>query len=390
MDIRERLNALPKTAILQMFCTLRGADTCGFNHELVKKTECVERLLSTFGVERVAALLDWEAPVKVEVPAAVEVPAPVEARAQAAAPVAAPAAPMPEAAALEALRQLLTPQVDEKRVRAIVDEIVGQRLPRAVEIRQQGRDAVRLDERTHPLFEKVTRLAAAGVNVLLVGPAGCGKTHLAHQVAKALGRTFASISGSAGVSEAHLTGRLLPTGDGGRFVYTPSPFVRQYTEGGVFLFDEMDAFDPNCLLIVNQATANGGFEIESRAAGGLNTFVPRHAESVLIGSANTFGTGAGALYVGRAQLDAATLDRWYPVMMDYDREWESTLAPAHVCAFVWKLRDGIQQHKLRRVASTRMIQKSASAVAAGVKWDAVQKDLTSGWTSEELSKCGVR
>ena len=106
-------------------------------------------------------------------------------------------------------------------------------------------------------------------------------------------------------------------------------------------------------------------------------------------SANTFGTGAGALYVGRSQLDAATLDRWYVVQMDYDREWESSLAPAHVCAFVWKLRDAISQHKFRRVASTRMIQKAAKALDAGIKWSEVQSDLLSGWTSEEKSKANV-
>lgn len=294
--------------------------------------------------------------------------------------------PPVEAAALGALRQLLTPQIDESKVREIVTEVLERRSPRTLLIKQKDAPVVEINERVHPLFEKVTKLASAGLNVMLVGPAGCGKTHLAHQVAKALGRSFASISGSAGVSEAQLVGRLLPTGENGKFSYIPSPFVRQYSEGGLFLFDEMDAFDPNCLLVVNQATANGGFEIESRAASGLNTYVARHPQNIMLGSCNTFGTGAGAMYVGRAQLDAATLDRWYIVQMDYDTEWEITLGPTEVVEFVWKVRKGIQDHKLRRVASSRMIQKCAQAINAGIKFKDVMKDALAGWTDEEISK----
>jgi hypothetical protein len=47
-------------------------------------------------------------------------------------------------------------------------------------------------------------------------------------------------------------------------------------------------------------------------------------------AANTYGTGADALYVGRNQLDAATLDRFYVVEMDYDRKLEAKLAPEEV------------------------------------------------------------
>jgi cobaltochelatase CobS len=381
--LREELLALPKTHILDLFGILNKTGKPGFDHERSKKSECVDRLLNEFNsddiLQAVACLPQIDnAVVVAERPKAVP---------------AAPAMAMDPsgvAAQIAALfGTMAASAVDESKVRAIVDEVIGQRVPRAVEIRVNGEPKAQLNERTHPAFDKVVKLAASGVNVMLVGPAGCGKTHLSHQVAKALGKTFGSISGSAGVSEAQLTGRLLPTGEGGRFEYTESPFIREYMNGGVFLFDEVDAFDPNCLLTVNQATANGGFEVESRAAAGLSTFVERHPESILIASANTYGTGSGSLYVGRSQLDAATLDRWYVVQMDYDREWEATIAPAHVCAFVWKLRDAIQAHKMRRVASTRMIQKAAKAVEAGIKWNEVQADLLSGWTAEEKSKAGV-
>jgi len=272
------------------------------------------------------------------------------------------------------------------QVQAIVDKAIGERVPREIVVKQADRPDHKVQGHVHPAFDKVLRLAAQGINVLLSGPAGCGKTHLFGQVAEALGREHSAISLSGGVSEAHLTGRLLPTGEGGRFVYTESPFVRRYREGGAFLLDELDAGDPNVLLAINQATANGGFDIEARAASGLDTFVKRHADTILMATANTFGTGAGALYVGRNQLDAATLDRWYVVEMDYDRNFEETLAPSQVTHFVWRLRETITANRWRRVASTRMIAKAGAALAAGFQWADVKSDLLAGYTADERSK----
>lgn len=298
------------------------------------------------------------------------------------------AIPAPVAPAVDlgaALAGLVMGQV-EARIQGAVDAAVAAKVPREIKVKIADAPAVKVEGHAHPMFEKVLKLTAAGLNVMLVGPAGCGKTHLFSMVAKARNKRHASISLSAGVTEAHLTGRLLPTGDGGRFVYTPSPFVTMYTEGGDFLLDEMDGADPNVLLCTQQATANGGFEIEARGASGLDTYVKRHPDAVIMATANTFGTGAGALYVGRNQLDAATLDRWYVVQMDYDKAYEERLAPSQVTHFVWTLRDMITENRWRRVASTRMIQKAGAALAAGLDWKTVKEDLLAGYSTDERAK----
>lgn len=283
------------------------------------------------------------------------------------------------------LADAVIPAVAE-RIQSLVDTAIGARVPREIIIKQADRPDVKLDGHVHPMFEKVLRLTKAGVSVMLVGPAGCGKTHLFHQLCKALDLAGESISLSGGVTEAHLTGRLLPTGEGGRFEYIESPFVKCYREGRPFLLDEMDGGDPNVLLAINQATANGGFHVEARAASGLDTYVKRHPDSILMATANTYGTGAGALYVGRNQLDAATLDRWYTVQMDYDKAFEERIAPSQVTHFVWRLRELITANKWRRVASTRMIQKAAAALGAGLDWATVRSDILSGYSQDELSK----
>src|SRR5438105_4005451 len=54
-------------------------------------------------------------------------------------------------------------------------------------------------------------LTAQRMETLMGGPTGCGKSHLAEQIAKALGLRFGSLSCSSGMSEGQITGRLIPT-----------------------------------------------------------------------------------------------------------------------------------------------------------------------------------
>ena len=170
-----------------------------------------------------------------------------------------------------------TLKVDEAEVRALIDadveRIVGQTrdemlaqgvVKQQLEVKLPSGDVRAVEGKAHAALPRCIRLAAARRNTLLVGPAGSGKTHLAAQVAEALGLAFAHISCSAGMSEGQLTGRLLPVGEGGRFEYVRSEFVRCYEDGGVFLFDEIDAADSNTLLVLNSALANGQMALANR------------------------------------------------------------------------------------------------------------------------------
>src|SRR6266496_4472592 len=99
----------------------------------------------------------------------------------------------------------------------------------------------KMDGKVHEKFAEILNLAAQRMEILMVGPAGCGKSHLAEQIAKALGLRLGSISCSAGMSEGQITGRLIPSGEAGRFEYQRSQFVEFYERWGVFLLDEIDA-----------------------------------------------------------------------------------------------------------------------------------------------------
>ncbi len=87
------------------------------------------------------------------------------------------------------------------------------------------------------------KLGNARKNILLIGPAGTGKTYIARQLAECLpskldptkiGLPFYHISCTAGMSEGNLTGKFLPVGENGKFEYVPAGFVYAYENGGVF------------------------------------------------------------------------------------------------------------------------------------------------------------
>lgn len=308
----------------------------------------------------------------------------------------------PGAAFAELVRQMARGALDEKAVRKIVDtelmrvrsdfsnrlNELAEKGGRSLEIVVKGpAGAVKLKERVHPAFEPILKRAAARIPILLVGPAGCGKSHVAGQVATALKLPFYFISCTAGMSEGQLTGRLIPTGEGGRFEYCRSEFVRAYEEGGVFLLDEIDAADPNTLLIINTALANGHMAVPNRPEKPVAT---RHPDFILISAANTFGNGADRQYVGRFQLDAATLNRFSmgTVTMDYDQELEKELAPAPVVLWGLAVRNVIRDHKLRRVLSTRNLIHTAQLLAAGETPEGCRASYFSGWSAEELRHVG--
>jgi hypothetical protein len=168
--------------------------------------------------------------------------------------------------------------------------------------------------RTHQQFEELLSWVEAGCYPFLIGPAGSFKTSAAAKVAEALGRPFHMDSMSDGKTPFDLLGFNDATG---KAVHTE--LRKAWEHGGVFLCDELDAGNGNVLASLNAL-------LSQPIAAFPDGMVARHDAFVFIAAGNTTGAGADMKFVGRNQLDGATLDRFVFVFWEIDEEFEVFVA----------------------------------------------------------------
>lgn len=236
------------------------------------------------------------------------------------------------------------------------------------------------DKLRHKSFNDVLTIALTGENIMLVGPAGSGKTTIASHLADALSQIHKKeikfYFNGAIASEYKLSGFIDAQG---RVIETA--FRNAYEKGGVYLFDEIDASMPQALLAFNAALSNGFYDFPDKS-------VNKHPDFVCVAAANTFGNGADRQYIGRNQLDAASLDRFSVVYMDYDEELEKKLAgDMKWTLHVQKIRKIVNELKIRHVISPRASIVGAKLLRAGMHWKRVEEvKIFKGMSPDEISK----
>lgn len=228
---------------------------------------------------------------------------------------------------------------------------------------------ISLSQKASPFLPRLVANARLGLYTLLVGPAGCGKTTAAHQLAQALELPFGSICLTAGASETWLFGRQTPTG------FVEGSFSKIYRDGGVYLADEMDAADANLLLSINTALSHN--EMLNPMNGET---IKKHKDFIFTGAANTNGKGSTHLYTGRSRLDAATLDRMVMINVTYDEKLESELCPDQdLYAFLLETRRSLIREGYDEFISTRAFLFSSKQYYAGIPVNDIKNSLLSNW-----------
>jgi AAA domain (dynein-related subfamily) len=233
--------------------------------------------------------------------------------------------------------------------------------------------------RQHYKFSLLLAALSQRLNVLLVGPAGSSKTTAAHAASVALGLKFEAMSVGPMTSKADLFGFKDAHG-----VYHDTGTVRAATTGGVMLWDEIDAANAGVLTAGNMLLANGHIATPE----GMRD---KHKDFVLIAAANTYGMGANRVYVGRNQLDGATLDRFVMIDWGYDEGLEAhilglryespqftldaggSLTAAQWFDHVLKVRAACEKLGIRHVVSPRASIHGSKLFAAGVGREHVEE-----------------
>lgn len=199
----------------------------------------------------------------------------------------------------------------------------------------------------HEKFDEVLTFVNEEIPVYLAGPAGSGKNNICKQVADALGLDF--YFSNAVTQEYKLTGFTDANG-----TFHQSQFYKAFFGGGLFMLDEMDASVPEVLIILNAAIANGYFDFPAPIGK-----VEAHPDFRVVSAGNTFGLGASSEYTGRYQLDAASLDRFAVIEIDYSKVIEMAVSDDNVdlVKFIRKYRSACENAGIQSIASYRAIAR---------------------------------
>lgn len=213
-----------------------------------------------------------------------------------------------------------------------------------IEINVGGVTVSSTTEVTHEKFTDIVSAVANNIPVFLVGNAGLGKNHTCKQVSDALDLDFYFTN--AITDEYKLTGFKDASGK-----YHETPFYQAFVNGGLFFFDEVDASVPETLVLVNAAIENRYFNFPCGMC-------YAHPKFRVIAAGNTFGKGATSTFVGRYKLDAASLDRFITVYMDYDRNVELYIANGdeNLVESIHRFRDAAYNSNILTIVSYRAIR----------------------------------
>ena len=267
---------------------------------------------------------------------------------------------------LRAAMQSLMPKVEIDRQQVIdliqenavseerlIDLIQNHSPIKTIKVEIGGQSKVLDGQVFHKKFEQSLKFAMAGFNLWLYGPAGTGKTYMAEQIAEAMGRESVvqpvcnqtPISFFEGYNNAH--------GD-----YIETELYRAFTQGKIYIIDEVDNGNPNSLTFLNTC-------IQSQNVCFAGRIFKRHPNFQVIACGNTFGSGATEQYIGRNGQDLSFTNRFEKVLIENDKHLEKSLYGIEACEMVWSARQ-ILEGKTGWVLTQRNISRIQKMFAMGM------------------------
>jgi MoxR-like ATPase len=203
-------------------------------------------------------------------------------------------------------------------------------------------------------LEKIRACVLARRNLLLEGPVGAGKTHLALSVTRELERPVFRIDGDSRYSEQKLSGwfdppQVLKHGYSAKS-FVPGPLVEAMRDGGILFINELNRLPEGVQNILLPA-------IDERMV-----IVPRLGEIRAKEGFCVIATQNPKEFVATSHLSEAILDRFELVVLDYQNEAEEFEI---VSAVTEDERMGLAAVKLARLTRSHpRVRRGASVRAA--------------------------
>lgn len=182
-----------------------------------------------------------------------------------------------------------------------------------------GHDYIKPD-----IYDSIKKAVLAGMNPVIFGPAGSGKSRLCKELAHDIGKPFHTMSFSGGLRYSQVFGSQ--TLEEGSTTWKPAPLLEWIQDPALILLDEIFSADPEILLGLNSLLEPDTRNITTPA--GVFKVNP---ETSFIACSNSNGRQQARQYTGTTRTDDSLLDRLIPpFFMDYDPKAEKQIIKALV------------------------------------------------------------
>jgi MoxR-like ATPase len=242
----------------------------------------------------------------------------------------------------------------------------------------------------HKDFDKVAAYINKGINTLLIGPAGTGKSMMGREIAKSLNLEYFEQSLGGGMRYAQIIGTK--DIENGKSFFTPSKLLEaMQDENKLIILNEIFGLEPEVLLAFNDA-----FEKKTRFVMTPDGRVEIKAK--VLATANTTGRNVSRQYTGAQRVDDSLLSRFgAKIKIEIDPKVEEKLLEQipneehrlQMAAKVRELRENIKSNNIAFDAGTReLVNYIDNYSAVGDVDIAFEDSFLGGLSRSEKSKLG--
>jgi hypothetical protein len=197
-------------------------------------------------------------------------------------------------------------------------------------------------------FKVFDHARANGINVLIYGPTGPGKTTSVEAWAAERGLRMATVSGNASMEPSQMTGKYVSDGNGS-FAWIDGPVTDVVRNGGVLLLDEVNFISPKIYTVLYSL-------LDGRR---MIVLLDHHGETIEAHKDLTIFATMNPDYIGTTSLNFAFRNRFdIQIPWDYDDKVEEKLVPSKALRVLSKqLRTEAAKGQYETPISTNMLME---------------------------------